>query len=496
MRAAPILLALLLPGALGCGDPALWARYRAERGNWQAQRLVDRIRVNPRLATARDYARARAAYERVARAFPASRWGRPATAIEREVAVAAGTAAIAVAQLDFSRGDYSAALDAFSRAGRDWNAVPEITLAAAIGNAEVRERLGEDAEAAEAWRAIAEGAPLVDAVTGRALGPVLDAPLRAAALFRRVGRVADAESVMMLGERRARHEAMRGGAASVELWARAADLGNARGDLAGALAALREALNQPGAAPRRANLVLTMAQMALAAGRPDTALAYAAWADSGLDRATRPAALMLSAKAWQAARRPDSALAAYQRFLDRYPQAADSGARARFERGVIFEDTGRWEQARSEYRALQASQPTHALAFASLLRIVNHHATRGESDLAKLEGQQALEKLDMIMESQRDESVTLQVKLTRGRLYEMMGRPADACDVFIEVWRSQGRTAEGTRAGFDAARLAEHSLHEPGRARDLYEEVADRAPDEASRRAARAAADRLRGARE
>jgi tetratricopeptide (TPR) repeat protein len=480
----------------GCGDPALWARYRAERGNWRAQKLVDRIRVNPRLASPRDYRRARDAYEHVARSFPASRWGRPATATERDVAVAAGTASIAVAELDASRGDYTAALSEFSRAGSDWSAIPEIALAAAIGNAEVRERLGRAAEAAVAWRAIAEAAPLVDGTSHQAIAAVMEAPLRAAALFRLLGRNADADSVLATGERREREEARRGGAAAVELWVRLADLSAARGDLTGALHALREALNRPDAAARRPNLVMTMAQMAYAGGRPDTALAYATWADTGLGRAVRPAAQMLVAEAWQAARQPDSALVAYQRFIDHYPQNADSSARARFERGVIFEETGRWEQARSEYRGLEAAQPTHALAFASLLRIVNHHATRGETDLAHLEAQQALEKIDVILQSQRDETVQLQAKLTRARLLELMGRNADACDTFTEVWRGYGRTPDGTRAGFDAARLAERALHDPARARGLYQEVADRASDESSRRAARAAADRLRGSGE
>src|SRR5439155_699282 len=83
-----------------------------------------------------------------------------------------------------------------------------------------------------------------------------------------------------------------------------------RGDTRGALVALRAALGEPAARPRRAEFVIAMARLALDGGLPDSARVYATWADSGLGPGVRPAAVMLAAAAWEASRQPDSALAA------------------------------------------------------------------------------------------------------------------------------------------------------------------------------------------
>src|SRR5207247_997037 len=54
---AGLAVAAVVLAAAGCGDPQLWARYRAERDFWRARRLVERIELNPRVARAAEFAR-------------------------------------------------------------------------------------------------------------------------------------------------------------------------------------------------------------------------------------------------------------------------------------------------------------------------------------------------------------------------------------------------------------------------------------------------------
>src|SRR5262249_46972627 len=74
-RVSRVLLFVIASLALsGCGDPTLWARYRAERAFWHARRLVERVQVIPRLVKPRDLDEATAAFQRIADEFPPSQW--------------------------------------------------------------------------------------------------------------------------------------------------------------------------------------------------------------------------------------------------------------------------------------------------------------------------------------------------------------------------------------------------------------------------------------
>jgi tetratricopeptide (TPR) repeat protein len=498
-RLGPWLALAWLAGLIalaGCGKEALWARYRAERDLWHARKLVDRIRVNPRLASDRDYARAAGAFKDIVRRFPLSAWGRALPGPQRDVAVVAGNAAFSLAQLDDLRGAHRRAISEYAGVEREWRSFPSVAVAAAVARAESHERAGEETEAAAAWCDLARDGGLVDDETGQTRVPVLQAPVRAAGLLRRAGQDARADSVLNAAAARLTDELARraGRPAAAGLWAALADVRGALGETAGALDALRAAL-QSGAPPAdRPRLVQGMARLALDGSLPDTALIYARWARGISGPPGRAAAQQVIAEAWEVRGPADSALAAWQQVIDDNPQAPESAALARFRRGMLLERIDLWEQARSEYLALQAAQPTHALAFASMLRIVNHHARRGEGDLARLQGRQALDRIDEVMAGQHDETVALEAGLTRGRLLALLGRPDEAFDALSGLWRRAPGTPQGTAAGLEAAALADSALHDPVRARTLYEEVAARGGDESARRGAALARQRLRRA--
>ncbi|MBI1799887.1 MAG: hypothetical protein HYR73_09425, partial [Candidatus Eisenbacteria bacterium] len=186
LRTAAFALGLIV--IVGCADPALWPRWVAERDFWHARRLVDRIRVNPRFAKDSDYERAAEAFSSIGRRFPPSAWGHPALpGAARDVAIAAGRSAIAIAKLDEMRGRVESALAGYARAEQEWRAVPSVALEAAIARALVLERAGRASEALEAWGGIAAGYPMVDDERGEVIEPVMDAPLRVAAALERAG---------------------------------------------------------------------------------------------------------------------------------------------------------------------------------------------------------------------------------------------------------------------------------------------------------------------
>jgi hypothetical protein len=62
------------------------------------------------------------------------------------------------------------------------------------------------------------------------------------------------------------------------------------------------------------------------------------------------------------------------------------------------------------------------------------------------------------------------------------------------VWKSYPRSPRAARAGLRAAEIAERTLHDSSRARDLYRDLAARSEDAEVRRQAESALERLRHA--
>jgi tetratricopeptide (TPR) repeat protein len=496
LRFAPA-LALAL-AVTGCGDPALWARWGADHDFWYARRAVERLQLNPRLATDADYAAAGAAFARIVARYPAARWAQASESpLAVDVGTVSGRAAIAVARIEELRGHADAALADYARAEDDFAALVPVALEAALARARALERADRGPESIAAWQRIAARYPLVDEARDEAILPVLDAPLKVAAARRAAGDAAGADSILGAAEVRF-DDALtraRGHRAASDLWARLSQIRAARGRWDASLDALRSGLAEPAAAKLAPRLVLTLAERSVEAGRPDSALAYARWAESGFGGAVRPDAILFLAQLWERRGQTDSALVAYQRFLDSYSQVPRASAMARLHRGILLEAAGQWEQARTEYRALAAQQPTDPNGLDALLRIVVHHAARHETDLARLEGQRAIESLDQMITNQRDETVQFNARRAKADVLLAMGDGPRAADALEEMWRLYPNTAVGIGAALRAADVAERDLHDRGRAVTLYQQIEGGARSADAQRRARAALDRLGEAR-
>jgi len=185
----------------------------------------------------------------------------------------------------------------------------------------------------------------------------------------------------------------------------------------------------------------------------------------------RLAAWLLTGRAHAARGRVDSAMAAWDRVADDHPNAVDAAAEARWLRGAALQAAGRWDEARTEYRALAATYPAHRLALQATGRIVEYHARRGQDELARLEGLRAIEAMDRLILRQRDLDVQFEARRMRALLLEAVGSPEEAFEALAGFWRRYPRSYDGQEAGLRAAAIADSALHERERAVDLYREM-------------------------
>jgi tetratricopeptide (TPR) repeat protein len=494
-RAGLVLVSVL--ALAGCGDPTLWARYRAERAFWHARRLIERAQVNPRLVKPQDLDQATAAFRRIADEFPPSIWAgadRVRNPRARDVAMISGDAHLAVGRLEEARGNPAQAIEVYRRTREEFAAVPPIRLKALLAEAGARERLEGPYASTFLYAEITRSIPLVDTITGEAVRPALDAPLRVASDLVARGQRTEADSVLGAGEARllAEAERHRGKAAAPELWTGVARIRAARAkpDIDLTLEALRMALAEPAAKPIRSGLVLNLSEYCLQGHRPDSALVYARWAEREFERGTRAKATALQGRIWEQVN-VDSAIAVYGRFIDSYPND-DQGLMVRFRRAELYEQQGRWEEGRAELRSLVTLNPTDELAFQASERIVAHHLRAGEKDLARIEAQRALEGYDRLLSTVQDDETLMRIRQEKARMLLAIEDWGEACAALADLWGRYGQTDIGASAGFHAAEVAEHQLNDKGRARHLYEELAARGPKPGDQERARRELQRLR----
>jgi len=257
----------------------------------------------------------------------------------------------------------------------------------------------------------------------------------------------------------------------VRWWVALAENRAVAGDRAAALAAWRRALSGAGSDVQAEDLRLALAREALAAGLPDTALAVVAPLAAAWRLEIRLEAMLLSGRAFAAMGQLDSALVRWDRVADDHPNSIEAAAEARYLRGTGLESANRWEEARTEFRALGASYPAHRLAIRAMGRIVEYHARRGQTELARIEGLRAITALDRLILRQRDLDVQFEARLERARLLERIGSATEAFDALLAFWRRYPRSYDGQEAGMRAAANADSALDDQALAADLYREM-------------------------
>ncbi|MBI5170912.1 MAG: hypothetical protein HZA61_15590 [Candidatus Eisenbacteria bacterium] len=482
---AAVALAALAFGASGCGDPLLWERWQAERALWHARAEAAKL-PGAKAEPARVEQVAREA-ERVRLAYPAARWASPPAAggAARHVALASGGAALLWAELPARGGDDSTCAARLAVVLEEYAALSAITIPAHLSRAAALQRLGRFDEALAEREAVAAMDPMTDDDLGGPAPEVVESALQAAHELERRGMPERAEALFAATAARYVESAARvHGRDSLVLCDALALLHVHRGLAAEALAGGRRALER---APQgeRAARVLVMAQGALDAGAPDSEDHYARWAAQiGSSRRVVGNALFVAAQAWERLGRADSAIAAYDAVLRRWVDPGALGAPAHFERARLLERRGDWINARAEYLALSASQPTHPLAFRAVQRLVQHPFEQGEAELARVQGQQEIEKLGYLVATNFDPQVRRQAGLVRAELLLVTGQLAGAESSFVALWRQFPGDSATEDAALRGARLGAHLPGGAARSREVLEALSRRALDPVVRRSA------------
>jgi len=480
--------AALAVGALlaGCGEQDVWPRWQAERALFHARRAAVKVEARGHDAGARERAAAEARLAAVSAAFPASRWGTPPVhGPARDVALASAGAAMELAVLAAATGEDELALERWRDAHRQWARLPGVVVRAHAGSAAALARLGRYDEALEERCALAALDPLGDPDRKGPAPAVLAAPVPAARELRESARAAEATALLQAADANFAAALERASGPGVLELARAlAGIRTALGDAPGALAALRGTFAGLRAWEVTARAV-ELAACALDAGRPDSALAYSNWAsrESGSRTVAGPA-LLIASRAWEALGRPDSAVAACDAIFDRWPDPGPVGPEAHFQRGCLLESMGQWERARSEFASLTAASPSHPRAFEATLRVVQHHLAAGDFELARVEGENAIGRVEYQLATNRDPQVQLQAAALRGELLIALGHTARAESTLVDLWRRFPEDSAAEAAALRGASLAEHRPGGRTAATEIYSELAARAVSPAVRRQA------------
>jgi tetratricopeptide (TPR) repeat protein len=487
---AAVAVAALL--AHGCGDPVLWQRYRIERMLWNARRDVDRL--DPSSVSSDDGHRAERELESIAAAFPARRWvgeHAPRSRYTADVAENAGQARLTLARLVEASGRERDAERLYAETIADFAGVPDVVREAGVARALRLEWLGEEAVAIDQWLDLWKPSPdLAPPATP-------ESPVQAARLMDIVGRGAEASALRRDADPTLERAAVAaaGSVRAPRLWRALADLRTGAGHGPSARDALRRALAEPHLGRLRPDVLIALVESARGDARPESVRTYADAVERGPDWAQGEWAMREVARAWEAAGIADSALAVYKRLADWARPGGDVEAEAHFGQGRMLERLGRWELARSEYRALAAADPSNAFALASLVRIVRYHREHGEPELADTEGRHALETMNQLIATQRDENVLARTRRARGELLEWLDRPRDAFQGYTELWeRSPGLLAAADGAA-RAATLADSAFADTSRAGVLLRDLAERGPTIEIRRWARREIARRTGSR-
>jgi tetratricopeptide (TPR) repeat protein len=480
----------------GCGDPVLWARWRAERSFWHAQRDVDRVMVKPRVASPKDYAKAEAAFRAILDDFPASRWARAgASEMELDVAEISGRSALALARLAELQSRGEEAVAGYARAELEWRALDDLALEAAVLKASALDGLGAADRGLHEWQhVLRDYRPLEPAGGGPRRGH-LEALGRMESGLAALGRSAARDSMLRAEEDRfaAALAAKPGGAAAAALADAVAECRDLRGDLDGALDARRLvlALSPPIGDAERAQRLIEMGERLLEAGRPDSALVYARWVGRQYFGLAQLSAFDLEARAQREAGRPDSALAAWSRILSDFPRQENAGAESRFQRAVLLESLDRWTLARTEFSVLCAAYPSHPRALESWARVVRHLRERGETEMARIETDHALAAIGQLITMQHDANERGRVVQAKVAVLFAAGRSEEGIRELQGVWSALGMSDTGARLGEVAAVEAERTLGDRALARRLWQILVRSAPDPELRRRAAEALDRL-----
>lgn len=466
----------------GCGHEQEGEQYRAERAFFKANRASRRLDVNPDLVSKADLLDVADRFRAVGDTFDHTLAdGDTVGASDAEMAVAllAGRAHLAAAGFYFRAEEYDLALGV-ARGVRErmgWAQGPAVDSQRAIVRALADK--GETAAAIQALWDLAEEHEPVFPDGERIRGPVFNAPMQAVTLERTRG---DSARVRDGALRAERYYADVSSQNAGRFPALLADLN--RGSLLAGLGEWRQAADIMEAAlegyPEDVMGDLDAARVA-----HNLARIYLE-DDRDLERATsrleiareRGGDTEVSADATMALARlagrqgeTRRALVLFGDVVDRFENDERRAPLARFSRGQILEEAGRWEEALSEYRALEATYPRSPEALETPFVIAAHYRKTGATELAESVLRRAGENYRALIERQSSPGETYVAYRHLVRVEVERARWGAAIDTMTEFARAYPGRREAALALLDAARLTREHLSDHDRFLELVSEV-------------------------
>jgi len=497
-------LLVLVSALSGCGYEQEGEQYRAERAFYEANRASQRLDVNRELVSSTDLLEVADRYRAVGDTFDhALADGDTVGASESEIAVAllAARAHLAAAGYYYQAEEYGLALDV-ARGVRErlgWATGPSVDAQRAIARTLTRQ--GETEAAIQAlWRLAEEHDPIAPG-GDRIRDAVFNAPTQAVQLERSFG---DSMRVRDAARRAERYYADVSASAAGTFPALLADLNRGSllsglGDweaavtiLEGALLGYSEDVMSDVDAARIAHNLARLYledERDLDLGRSRLEIAR----ERGGDGEVSAEATMTLARLAGREGDHERALELFADVVDRFEQvnlpdqgrlrsvaeemaareAARKAARyaplARFSRGRILEQEGRWEEALSEYRALEATHPRRPEAFEVPFVIAAHYRKTGATELADSVLRRAGERFRELIARGGDEVLLSYRALIRVEIER--SRWSAAIDAMTEFARAYPGRREAALALLDAARLTREHLSDQDRFLELVSEV-------------------------
>jgi TolA-binding protein len=498
----------LCPGLLlisltlvACGESPVTRRYRIERDMLRASRMDRQLQIRsdapPTPESAREILKT---YERVLSRNPLPTRTAPAdTVIIHEIGRIRAGAELRVVDLQRFLGDTTAVRQRLEEGARaySWDNALSLTYRRAL----IEESLarGDGGKAVRLYQAMAADLP-ARGPTGRPVIEVLQAPIRAADLLNQMG--FQDEAFAELDRAEVYYRDLIGDSphdvTAAWSWLQIAEASRRRNNLNKAADALLQARRAAAGDSLLEPSILLSLGVLLQEGKRDMPAAIASYAEL---RRSFPARRELAAEAmWREAacqgelKRYDLALAMIDTLESRFPRDRVNIARGRLIGARVLTQEGRWQEAQSRYRSLQADYPDSPEALSAPFEVAAHYAEQGEMEAVRTTLQRAIDDYRRLVEdpTASDQTRRRAAEIAVSALVKLE-RWADAAAQIVSNVKRFPRDPRNPQELIQAAAIYKERLSDPARAADLLEQMATDYPGSPLAGKAREEAGRLRG---
>jgi TolA-binding protein len=454
------------------------------------------LRIGPETPpTSEELAHVRDAYAAVLERYPLAAESAPADSnVTRGIANARAQAQMGLVRIHRARGEFEDALRILREAE---GAYPWDLSATLQFRSELVEELSAAGQIEEAARICQSMAADLPARTpdGEPIVPVQDAPLRAADFLVQVG--LQEEAILELDRAEIYYRSLidenpRDKAAALA-WVQLCSVEARRGRFDRAAEALEEARRAPGAGDLQARILFILGVLQQE-GRQDPRAAAATFHELVTrfpETPAAPEAIVRQAACLADTGESERALELLREVRETYPRDGANAARARLLAARILTGSQRWQEALSEYRALQADHPRSPQAIGSPFEIAQHYRESGVEEAARATLERAVEENDRLREDYAGTPLARMLDEASVRALVQLERWEQAVERLLRFPTLYPRDPRNPMSTIEAAAILADRIGDRKRAVSLLEELAETYPESALARQAREQARRI-----